>query len=173
MSYPTAQQLAGEMLNRARVHLFEESGPRIHRCVGRLSEEQLWRRPNERSNSVGNLVLHVAGNTYQWVVSSLGGRPDIRRRQAEFDERGPLPADELLGRLDGVFEEARGVLEEVGPVELMKTYPVQCFEHTGVAILMHVVEHTSYHAGQIAWITKATLGEDLAFYEGQELDRTN
>ena len=47
--------------------------PRIERCLGMMSEEEIWWRPNSSSNSVGNLVLHLNGNVRQWVVSGLGG----------------------------------------------------------------------------------------------------
>jgi len=39
----------------------------IRSCIEQLSVEQLWWRPNEKSNSVGNLVLHVgysSGNAH-------------------------------------------------------------------------------------------------------------
>ena len=51
--------------------------PKIRRCLDSLSEDDIWWRPNERSNSVGNLVLHLAGNIRQWVVS--GGATSVAR----------------------------------------------------------------------------------------------
>ena len=61
---------------------------RIEDCLGRLNEEQIWARGAESENAVGNLVLHLAGNVRQWIVAAVGGRPDIRQRDAEFAARG-------------------------------------------------------------------------------------
>ena len=54
--------------------------PRITTCLAHLSAEQIWWRPNKASNSVGNLVLHLTGNVRQWIISGLGGAPDLRER---------------------------------------------------------------------------------------------
>ena len=48
----------------------------------------MWARGGENENAIGNLVLHLCGNVRQWIVSGVGGRPDIRDRNAEFDARG-------------------------------------------------------------------------------------
>jgi uncharacterized protein DUF1572 len=63
---------------------------RIEDCLGRLTEEQIWARGAESENAVGNLVLHLSGNVRQWIVAAVGGRPDIRERDAEFGARGGL-----------------------------------------------------------------------------------
>ena len=46
-----------------------------------LSEEEIWWRSNDASNSVGNLVLHLDGNVRQWIISGLGGEADRRERE--------------------------------------------------------------------------------------------
>jgi hypothetical protein len=43
-------------------------------CLNAMTDDQIWWRPNEQSNSVGNLVLHLCGNLKQWIVASLGGQ---------------------------------------------------------------------------------------------------
>ena len=89
------EQLIRETLRR----ICEEGIPRIHKCLDQLTTEAVWYRPNQHSNSVGNLILHLCGNVRQWVIATFGNDPDTRRRQEEFDERGPLSRtvlDELL-----------------------------------------------------------------------------
>ena len=39
---------------------------RIEHAVNQLSEDDLWWRPNDSMNAVGNLMLHLAGNLGQW-----------------------------------------------------------------------------------------------------------
>src|SRR3954467_14504869 len=80
--------------------------PKIEACLHRLSEHDVWWRPNEASNSIGNLILHLCGNVTMWIVGGVGGRNFTRDRQQEFDERRQIPKDELLTKLRRVVEEA-------------------------------------------------------------------
>ena len=38
------------------------------------------RHPNEASNSIGNLILHLCGNARQWIIAGVGGAADTRQR---------------------------------------------------------------------------------------------
>ena len=62
----------------------EHYWPRMRECVAGITDEQVWWRPNESSNSIGNLILHLNGNVIQWLVASFNGREDTRDRPAEF-----------------------------------------------------------------------------------------
>ena len=99
MTTPAAQTNPGvstEFISQARYLLREEYLPKIERCLEQLTDEQIWWRANDNSNSIGNLILHISGNARQWIVSGLGSEPDQRRRDAEFAERRIVPRDELL-----------------------------------------------------------------------------
>src|SRR6187431_723775 len=85
-----------EFLQASRSFLKSDFMPRLTQCVKQLSEEDLWWRPNEASNSVGNLILHLVGNMRQWIVGGLGGIPTHRDRDSEFADRGPHPKAVLL-----------------------------------------------------------------------------
>lgn len=150
--------------------LFEESQTRLERCLNELSEEDIWWRPNENSNSVGNLVLHLCGNARQWILSGLGGALDHRKRQAEFDERGPIPRAELTLKVQQVMKEIDEVLDRLSTQDLERPIQVQGFQETGLSILIHVVEHFSYHVGQMAYIVKARLDKQTNFYGGINLE---
>lgn len=150
--------------------LFDESMPRLRKCLEQLNEEEIWQRPNEHSNSVGNLVLHLDGNIRQWVICGLGGQVDTRRRQAEFNERGPIPKADLLSKIESTMQEVAQTLERVQPEELLEYREVQTFRESGLSILVHVVEHFSYHVGQVTYIVKAGKDMDMGYYEGMELE---
>ncbi len=151
-------------LQSIRQHLLEEGFPRLRRCMKELSEEQLWYRPNESSNSVGNLVLHLCGNVRQWLLATLAGAKDTRRRDAEFAERGPLPKSRLFHMLDELEAEITPLLHQISPEQLLQTYQVQIFQPTGIGILVHVTEHFSYHLGQATYIVKMLKDMDLRYY---------
>ena len=78
-----SQTLSQNFIQQAIIH-FQENLPRIEKCLNLLTEEQVWQRPNPTSNSIGNLILHLCGNIRQWVISSIGGKQDIRQRDEEF-----------------------------------------------------------------------------------------
>ena len=52
----------------------------IRHGVGQLDDEQVWWRPRDGMNSIGNLLLHLAGNLRQRFGSVIGGEPDDRDR---------------------------------------------------------------------------------------------
>ncbi|NIR47590.1 DUF1572 domain-containing protein [candidate division KSB1 bacterium] len=151
--------------------LFDESLPRLKKCLSLLTEDEIWFRPNDETVSVGNLVLHLCGNVRQWIMSGLGGAKDTRERSKEFSEQGPLPMGQLERRLEETMAEVRRVLRELDPTTLLEKRPVQAFEESGISILVHVVEHFSYHVGQITYFVKSTKGVDLQYYQGVDLSK--
>ncbi len=160
-----AEQLKAECLRR-----LDEGKARIGTCLGMLPHEQLWRAPNAHAVSAGHLVLHLCGNVGQWVTSTLGGLPDHRDREKEFDPASAIPKAELEARLEATLEQARQVIAGLSEEQLASTYRVQGFAESGTAILVHVVEHFSYHTGQITLHTKLALDADTGYYAGLDLN---
>ncbi|MCH9647713.1 MAG: DUF1572 domain-containing protein [Deltaproteobacteria bacterium] len=166
-------QLGNALIEEARRRLFVDSQPRIHKCLSLLTEEQIWHRPNRETVSVGNLVLHLCGNVRQQIVSTLGGAADNRIRSVEFSETGPIPTEQLLQEIDKALDEVRETLDRLDPESLLQMHPVQSYNESGVSILVHVIEHFSYHVGQITWVVKSTQAVDVGYYAGADLDVTN
>jgi uncharacterized damage-inducible protein DinB len=137
---------------------------RIEVCLGRLTEDQLWARGQANENAVGNLVLHLAGNVRQWILSSLGGQPDHRDRDAEFAARAGVTSGELSGRLRDTVKQAAQIISGLSTAQLTNTYEIQNYRVSGVQAVYHVVEHFAQHTGQIIFATKMLTGEDLGFY---------
>jgi uncharacterized damage-inducible protein DinB len=137
---------------------------RIETCMGKLTEEQIWVRGAENSNSAGNLMLHLCGNLRQWIGCGVAGLPDIRERDAEFAAGGGATREELLRRLRATVDETVAVFEGLDAVRLKERGRIQTYDVTVLEAVYHVVEHFSYHTGQIIFATKAFTGEDLGFY---------
>lgn len=137
----------------------------VRRCTALLSEDQVWYRPNESSNSVANLLLHLTGNVRQWIVSGIGGRSIQRDRAAEFARRDGLTKQQLLDSLSAVMEEARAVLGTITDRTLVDEYTIQAYRVSGIAAMTHVVEHFAFHTGQIVTTTKWLLDVDLSKYD--------
>ena len=150
---------------RAQHHLGEDYLPKIERCLGLLSDQQIWWRANEQSNSIGNLLLHLNGNVRQWIVCGLGDATDSRNRDSEFAQRGEIPRAELLDRLQRTVTEAVATLARLDPDKLLEKHRIQGLEVSALETVLHVVEHFSMHTGQIILLAKMSAEIDLEFYD--------
>ncbi|MEL6941518.1 MAG: DinB family protein [Bacteroidota bacterium] len=165
-----ATDFTAPFLQEIQRRLFEECWPRLEKCLAQLTEAEIWQRPNENSNSIGNITLHLCGNLRQWVVAGLGKAEDIRQRQQEFDERGPLPTKLLLEKMHETMMDVQSVLDKVSTEDLLAMHQVQGFQESGIAILVHVTEHYSYHVGQMTYFVKAIKDMDIGYYANVDLE---
>ena len=151
----------------------DEKTEMILKCLDMLSEEEIWQRHNEASNSAGNLILHLCGNITQYAISALGQKEDIRERDLEFSTLGGVTKQELITKLSAVLKQAREVMLSRTQEQWLSKYKVQGFLLSGIGIAVHVVEHYAYHTGQLAFWTKQLRGKDLGFYSGTDLNTKN
>ena len=151
-------------LDKSRNLLTADYLVKIERCLERISENDIWWRPNEASNSIGNLILHLCGNVTMWIIGGVGRRPFERNRQQEFDGRRAIPAAELLARLRSVVGEADNVISSVTSSELLTRRQIQGYDVSVLEAIYHVVEHFGMHAGQIILLSKARTGENLTLW---------
>ncbi|MGA2849777.1 MAG: DUF1572 family protein [Terracidiphilus sp.] len=157
-------------LEFSRRKLLEHYWPRLRASVESLTGEQVWWRPNEASNSIGNLVLHLHGNVRQWLVDSFEAREDKRDRPAEFAAQSGLTAAALLELLSATMADAEAVLGRLTEGDLVAGYEIQGYHVSGLEAVYQVVEHFGMHYGQIAYIAKSLSGKDLGFH--RELAKT-
>ena len=166
------EKLLKEFLESS-VHYFWQNCSRIEKCFYELSEEEIWEHPNGSTNSIANLTLHICGNVTQYIISTLGSSNDLRDREAEFSADKNFTKAELLHKLKEVTKNAADVAEGLSHEQLLAEYSVQGFEKTGIAIIVHVTEHYSYHTGQIVLHTKILKDIDTGFYKGIDLNKKN
>ena len=102
-------------LRRASEYMLGDYLPKIERCLEKLSDEQIWWRANEESNSIGNLILHLCGNVRQWIVCGVGSAPDNRNRDSEFEQRDVIPRAELISLLRSTLTDVETALQSVNP----------------------------------------------------------
>jgi len=168
--YPADSHLTSLFLAFSREKLLGQYWPRLRKCVEPLADGQIWWRPNDASNSIGNLILHLNGNVTQWLVDSFNRAENKRNRPAEFAGREHIPAADLLAMLAATMGEAGAVLGRLTAEELLAPYEIQGYHVHGLDAVYQVVEHFGLHYGQIAYIAKALSGQDLGFYS--ELKQT-
>jgi hypothetical protein len=167
----TDQTASAVFLEFSRHKLLDQYWPRMRSCVESLSDEQVWWRPNQASNSIGNLLLHLNGNVGQWLLASFNHQEDKRNRPAEFNAPERLPASVIIQRLGDTMQRAGEVLSRLTEADLLAHYEIQGYYNgTGLAAIYQVVEHFGLHYGQIVYIAKMLRSEDLGFY--RELNQT-
>ena len=152
-------------IERSRYYLAREYPAKIRLAVSDLPRQIVWWRQNEESNSIGNLLIHLAGNIRQWVVTGIGGIEGNRDRAAEFAARDGPEVSELLALLESAVRDADAVLATLTPSDIDRELIIQGRKTTVLAALYHVVEHFSMHKGQILVIVKMLSPGSVRFYD--------
>jgi uncharacterized damage-inducible protein DinB len=161
------------LIRELKFRLIESGIHRIILCLEKLSEEQIHFRPNTNSNSINNQVLHLDGNVRQWLIATFTNRTDGRERDTEFDPQNQKSSIELIEILRRLEADVRSIFPLIQEANLEEKKEVQCYFETQFSIVVHVIEHFSYHHGQITYITKMLLDIDTEYYAGDELNETS
>jgi uncharacterized damage-inducible protein DinB len=172
---PKRQKMTTPELATSRAFLAHASNflvsdylPKIERCLEKLTDEQIWWRANEESNSIGNLILHLCGNARQWIICGVGGQPDNRDRDSEFAQREIISREELVSLLRTTLSEVQTTLRDLDPSVLLEHRKIQGNDVELLEAIFHVTEHFSMHTGQIILLTKMFTTSDLRFYEFED-----
>jgi Protein of unknown function (DUF1572) len=118
-------------------------------------------------NSVGNLLLHLAGNLKQRFGSVIGGEPDDRDRFGEFTERQPISKGDLLRRFEDAFRRADEILAGLTPVRLGETCRYELLagttEKSVLGVVLQTLTHLSEHSQEILHLTRTQRGDSYKF----------
>jgi hypothetical protein len=140
MMIPAEPSVSGLFLEFSRWKLLERYWPRLQGCVESLTEEQVWWRPNEASNSIGNLILHLNGNVRQWLVASFNRMEDTRDRPSEFAARRLIPPAALLETLGSTMQDTSAVLSRLTESDLLRTLHIQGYTVSGLQAVYQVCD---------------------------------
>jgi uncharacterized damage-inducible protein DinB len=150
--------------------VFEESYSRIYRCLNLLTPEQIWTSPQHNIPPIGCLVLHLCGNARQWIVAGLGNQVDIRDRNNEFIPHPNIRKADLVFVLENLKIQVKESLETLDSKKFNQRIVIQGLEETHFSVIMHVLEHFSYHTGQITTLTKLFTGKETNYYSSDHLN---
>ena len=137
---------------------------RIVDCLGRLSDEQILgarQSESERRRKPGAAPLRKCAPVDS---SGVGGRPDVRDRDAEFAARGNVSGPDLAAHLQSTMAEAVAVIGNTTAERLAEPVRIQGYDVSVLEAIGHVTEHFAQHAGQVIFATKLLTGEDLGYY---------
>lgn len=155
--------LADEFLQMVRARLVDDYPRHVRTCLQALDDDDVWWRPNEQANAVGNLVLHVAGSNRYYFEHVIAGNTDVRDRDAEFTARGAISKQDLESVWADTVQRVVRVFDTITPARLRETTDRTGRSSTFARILLHVSHHNATHVGQIIWIAK--LRRPGAFHE--------
>ncbi len=157
----TATKLFVSYSNKTLLEMLDH----ISACLAHLSDDEIWSRGAQHENSIGNLVLHLTGNVRQWIEAGVGGRPNIRDRDAEFAAAGGLSGADLLSGLRGTVERGVQIIDGVSAERLLEGITPQNYRVSVLEAIYHVVGHFQLHTGQIIFATKIYAGKGLGLYK--------
>ncbi|AUC15015.1 hypothetical protein BTO06_07630 [Tenacibaculum sp. SZ-18] len=155
------------------IYRLDESTRMNTKSLSLITEDDVWKRINNSSNSIGNLILHLCGNITQYAIASLGNTDDLRNRDLEFSMDKGFLKSELLEKLNTTLEQSKKIINKTTLEEYLRKREVQGFTFSGIGIVIHVTEHYSYHTGQIAFWVKQLKNKDLGFFDGVDLTTKN
>lgn len=108
-----------------------------------------WAPTNDEINSLFVLGTHVVGSEHGWIFEILGNGEKTRNRPAEFLAQGN-DIHLLRAEFERVAEETRQVLSALTGEDLQTTRNRESHGDVTVRwILLHVIEHSSEHLGQM------------------------
>lgn len=120
-----------------------------------VSEEQLFWKYNEESNSIATLVKHIAGNMQSRWTNFLteDGEKSWRNRDSEFENDIQSKA-EMIEIWDKGWQVLWKALNQINEENWTETILIRGEIHTVLDAVLRQLAHYSYHIGQIVYMGK-------------------
>jgi uncharacterized damage-inducible protein DinB len=137
-------------------------------AASRVPPEDFIREVGGSFGSLRNTLAHVYGTEWVWLERCRGTSPPSLPAASEFPD-----AAAIRSKWETVEGERRRFLEALDPARLAESLTYTNFRgerwtYTLERILLHVVNHSTYHRGQVATILRqlgaTPLSTDLLQY---------
>lgn len=125
------------------------------RAIEQCPDNGLFAMLDAESNSIANIVKHMAGNMRsRWTdfLTTDGEKPD-RNRDTEFED-APKTRTDLLALWERGWKHVFDALAPLGDEDLVRTITIRTEPHSVMQAINRQVAHYSYHVGQIVYIAK-------------------
>jgi len=152
------------LVDQLEVRIINESVSRIKKCLQLIKEEELWLSPHAEITSIGSTILHLRGNATQWLNSIHEGKQVDRNRDAEFFPDRKWTKTDLEGILNDLSAAIHTLIPRLKEIDPRKSLTIQTLPTNPVDAIVHVIEHFSYHTGQITLLTKLFTGKATDYY---------
>jgi uncharacterized damage-inducible protein DinB len=128
----------------------------VHKWVGPLTTDEIWRKPFAHGNSVGHLLLHLTGNLNYYIGARVAGTGYLRDREREFREPQPKPKEELLAAFDRTLDMVVATIREQTEADWLKEYSAEREPEAKERfnIFLRSAGHAYHHVGQIVYLAR-------------------
>jgi hypothetical protein len=137
------------------VRYFRHLAERVEKAARAVPKDKFYFKPFVYGNSIGHLVLHLAGNMNHYIGTKIAGTAYVRNRPLEFTDPSPPPPDEALARFRAAVELVMTTLGSLSDKDLQgplaENQPIQ----TRFGMFLVVLAHMNNHIGQMAWLVQA------------------
>lgn len=125
------------------------------KAIAQVTDDHLYWRYNEDSNSIVTIIKHMHGNMMSRWTDFLNsdGEKEWRNRDDEFWEE-PLCRQDLLKIWEEGWTCLFDALDELSSEDLRKIIYIRNEGHTVMEAINRQMCHYSYHIGQIIYIAK-------------------
>ena len=125
------------------------------KTFAQLSNEQLFWKYNEESNSIATIVKHLTGNMLsRWTdFLTTDGEKETRNREAEF-ENDVKDKQTLMAIWNKGWDCLFTALNSINESNFNTLIYIRNQEHTIVDAINRQLAHYPYHVGQIVFIGK-------------------
>lgn len=131
------------------------------RTFTQLSDDQLFWKYNEYSNSIAIIVKHMHGNMLsRWTdFLTSDGEKEWRNREGEFDN-DITSRQELTDAWEEGWKCLFDALRPLTVQDLATTVYIRNMGHTVTEAINRQLAHYAYHVGQIVFIGKMASGSE-------------
>lgn len=130
--------------------------------LAQLSDPDFFHAPDGESNSVAQIVKHIAGNLrsrWQDFLTTDGEKPD-RNRDQEFVIAEQDTREELMSRWEESFNTVFDNIASLTAEDFGRTVTIRGEPHTILQAMNRSLMHTAYHVGQILFLGKHLRGAE-------------
>ena len=134
------------------------------KAMAQAPDEALHVELDENSNSIAVVVKHVGGNLrsrFRDFLTSDGEKPD-RNRDGEFQMPERASRAQIMQWWEDGWATALGAIDALTPDDLLRTIHIRGEAFLVVEALNRSITHTSYHVGQIAYLSRPLPGSAAA-----------
>lgn len=125
------------------------------KTMEQLQDADLFRQPNEESNSIATIVKHMRGNMLsRWTdFLTTDGEKEWRNRDGEFENDWTTREDVLKAWKEG-WDCLFAALQSITDDDLNRIVYIRNEGHTVLEAINRQLAHYPYHVGQIVYIGK-------------------
>jgi hypothetical protein len=135
---------------------FRKQKELAEKAFQQVKGEDFFKKPEEHSNSIAIIIKHVAGNLgSRWTdfLTTDGDKP-WRDRDAEFVIGAEDTRPSLLAAWERGWSALFLTLGSLQEADLLKKVTIRREEHTVFQAIHRSLTHTSYHVGQIVYLSR-------------------